>query len=350
MIQLILITMLIPLAVLATGFIIPGLERKVQARIQQRVGPPILTPGLWQVFKFIYKQRITPNSPMPRLFHSIPIIGVFVMFFLVLFTTPEWWPINAFATVVVVVGFIKVIEFLFMAIGSLSRSFLSVGMPYADQVKGAVMKGEYRRFFEQQSVIRAFKLITIGSFPMYVAIFVPVVIARSIYFSDIVQFQGFNPAFVFPGGIIDLMYLGKILNLEPILFTFPGFLAGIVYFIGYIMVLNEYPFSIEKAKSDVLEGPSLEYAAWARGGYYLMRQSILFAMSSVFITLFIGLPPTLNLPLLLVHCLLCIIMPILFSIVSAFSPILTFKQIYPVSIGFSALGFLAMIISLVMVI
>lgn len=350
MIELILVTLIVPILALATGFIIPGLERKVQARIQQRIGPPILTPGFWGVFKFINKKAITPNSPMPRLFHSFPIIGVLVMLFAVLLTTPQWWSLNGLGTVVAVVGLIKVIEFLFMAIGSFSRSILSVTMPYADEIKGAVMKGEYRRFFEQQSVVRAFKMITIGSFPMYLAMFVPVVLVKSINFYDIVKYQGFNTGFVFPGGIIDLMYLGKILELNPILFTFPGFVAGLVYFVGYIMILNEYPFSIEKAKSDVIEGPPLEYAAWARAGYYLMRQSILFALSSVFITLFIGLPPTLNLPLLLVHCLLCTIMPVLFSIVSAFSPMLTFKQIYPVSIGFSALGFLAMILSLLAVI
>jgi len=53
--------------------------------------------------------------------------------------------------------------------------------------------------------------------------------------------------------------------------------------------------------------------------------------------------------LLLVHCLLCLIMPILFSIVSAFSPIFTFKQIYPVSMGFTALGFLTIVLSLLAV-
>lgn len=350
MIEFIVATILIPLAALLTGFLIPGLERKVQARIQQRIGPPILTPGFWAVLKFIYKEKIKPNSPMPRLFHSLPIIGIFIMFFAVLFTTPEWWNVNTLGTVVAVVGLLKIIEFLFMAIGSFSRSILSVSMPYADQIKGAVMKGDYRRFFEQQSVVRAFKMITVGSFPLYIAMFVPVVLAKSIDIADIVKFQGFDPSFVFPGGIIDLMYLDKIMSLKPILFTFPGMIAAFVYFIGYLMVLNEYPFSIEKAKSDVIEGPSLEYASWARGAYYLMRESILFVLSSIFITMFIGLPPTLNLPLLVVHCILCLIMPILFSIVSAFAPIFTFKQVYPVSMGFTAIGLLAMVVSLIAVV
>ena len=108
MIEFIFATILIPLVALITGFLIPGLERKVQARIQQRIGPPILTPGFWAILKFFYKEKIKPNSPMPRLFHSLPIIGVFVMFFAVLFTTPEWWTVNALGTVVAVVGLLKV--------------------------------------------------------------------------------------------------------------------------------------------------------------------------------------------------------------------------------------------------
>ena len=35
-------------------------------------------------------------------------------------------------------------------------------------------------------------MITIGSFPMYVAMFVPVILAKSINFSDIVAYQGFD--------------------------------------------------------------------------------------------------------------------------------------------------------------
>jgi NADH:ubiquinone oxidoreductase subunit H len=38
------------------GLIIPGIERRyVQARIQQRIGPPVTSSGLWASVKFLYK-------------------------------------------------------------------------------------------------------------------------------------------------------------------------------------------------------------------------------------------------------------------------------------------------------
>ena len=54
------------------GSVLPGFERKIQARIQQRIGPPILTPGFWTLFKFAYKRKTEPNSPMPSLYVSLP--------------------------------------------------------------------------------------------------------------------------------------------------------------------------------------------------------------------------------------------------------------------------------------
>ncbi len=41
---------------------LPGIERKfIQARIQQRIGPPISSPGLMAPLKFFFKETINPN-------------------------------------------------------------------------------------------------------------------------------------------------------------------------------------------------------------------------------------------------------------------------------------------------
>ena len=57
------------------GVLIPGIERKyVQARIQQRIGPPVTSPGLWASIKFLFKENIEPNSPAPGLYKAMPIL------------------------------------------------------------------------------------------------------------------------------------------------------------------------------------------------------------------------------------------------------------------------------------
>jgi energy-converting hydrogenase B subunit O len=78
-----------------------------------------------------------------------------------------------------------------------------------------------------------------------------------------------------------------------------------------------------------------------------MRNLLLFAMSSIFVTLFIGIPFDPMMPLaFLANMLLSLILPICLAVLVAFSPTLTFRQIYPVTIGLSALGVLAMILSI----
>ncbi len=333
-INFIITTVVLAVIALFFGPVFLGIERKIQARIQQRIGPPILTPGNWSILKFWYKKPIAPNSPMPRLYHALPPATAVIILFILWLTTPEWWGILSLGTLVAVVGIMKFEEFMYVIMGSLSRSILSVSMPYGDVVKGAVVKGKIRRFFEGQSAVRFIKHITIASFPIYVAIFIPAVMAKSIYIENIVMFQG------------------DFLNLHPILFTVPGFIGAVVYFVGYVAQLNDYPFTIAKAKGDLIEGGPLEYGAHARGNYYILRGIWMFVLSSLFVTLFIGIPPIvdfttwLGISQLVMHVILTFLLPIIVSVLSAFGPILTFKQLYPVAFGFTAIGIFGVILAL----
>lgn len=324
------------LAVIALFFgpVFLGIERKIQARIQQRIGPPILTPGTWSVLKFWYKKPFKPNSPMPRLYHGLLPATMAAILSILWLTNREWWGIMSLATLVAIVGIMKAEEIMYVIMGALSRSILSVSMPYGDLARGALVKGKIRRFLEGQSAVRFIKHITIASFPIYIAIFIPAVIAESIYIEDIVNHQG------------------DFLNLDPILFSIPGFIGAVVYFVGYVAQLNDYPFTIAKAKGDLIEGAPLEYGAHARGNYYLLRGLWMFTLSSLFVTLFLGIPPLidftsmLGISQLVMHILLTFVLPVLVSVLSAFGPILTFKQLYPISFGFTAIGVFGILLSL----
>ncbi|MBU7038154.1 MAG: NADH-quinone oxidoreductase subunit H [Theionarchaea archaeon] len=317
------------------GPVFLGIERKIQARIQQRIGPPILTPGTWSILKFWNKKPFTPNSPLPWLYHALPPATIIIILVILWLTNPDWWGLPlSLSTLVAIVGIMKFEEVMYVIMGSLSRSILSVTMPYGDVVKGAVTKARIRRFLEGQSAVRFIKHITIASFPIYIAIFIPVVMARSIFVQDVVLYQG------------------SFLDLSPILFTVPGFVGAIVYFVGYVAQLNDYPFTIAKAKGDLIEGAPLEYGAHARGNYYIMRGVWMFVLSSLFVTLFFGIPPVvdfssmLGVSQLVMHVLLTFALPVLVSVLSAFGPILTFKQLYPVSFGFTAIGVFGLLLAL----
>ncbi|MGC9517852.1 MAG: respiratory chain complex I subunit 1 family protein [Methanomicrobiales archaeon] len=302
---------------------LPGIERKfVHARIQQRVGPPLSSPGFMAPIKFFFKEAITPNSPMPRLYNALPIISLLSIFFILLFIIPQMYFLGALTSVIAIVGLLKIEEVVYMFMGVLSKSILSIRMPFPDVVKGAKHPNTTRTFLEELSSLRAFRLIAFGSFPLYITLFIPVAMAKSLYISEIVAYQQLN---------------------GPILFTVAGIIGTIVYFIGSMILLNEYPFAILKTKADVIEGPLMEYAAKSRAYVYITRGFLIFVLASLYVTLFLGIAPNILNPFFLITIGTAIIFPILMAILSAFSPIFTFKQFYPVVAGTSILGILGII-------
>lgn len=318
------------LGTLAVAFIVslllPGIERKfIHARIQQRIGPPLTSPGIMVPLKFFFKQTINPSSPMPRLYNALPLISLLVVVVLLLFLIPQLYFLGALASVIAIIGFLKVEEVMYMFMGSLSRSVLSVRMPFPDLTKGAKHPETPRRFLEELSTLRAFRLIAFGSFPVYVAMFVSVAMTGSIYLSDIVAYQQQH---------------------GPILFTVAGALGAVVFFIGYMILLNEYPFAILKTKADVIEGPYLEYAAKYRAYVYLTRGFLMFVLASLFATLFLGIAPNILNPNFIITIIVALLFPMIMAVMSAFSPIFTYKQFYPTVAAVSILGVLAIVAAL----
>ncbi len=302
---------------------LPGIERKfVHARIQQRIGPPISSPGFMAPLKFFFKETITPNSPVPRLYNALPLVAILSIFFILLFLIPQMYFLGALASVIAIVGLLKVEEVIYVFMGSLSQSVMSLSMPFPDVVKGAKHQKVTRSFLENLSSLRAFRLIAFGSFPLYLAIFVPVAMAGSVFLGDIVSYQQIH---------------------GPILFTVAGAIGAIVFFMGYMILLNEYPFAILKTKADVIEGPYMEYAAKYRAYNYIARGFLMFALGALFSVLFLGIPPNLFSVGILVNIVVALLFPIFMAVMSAFSPIFTNKQFYPVVTGLSLLGVLAII-------
>lgn len=306
--------------------ILPGIERKyIHARIQQRVGPPVTSPGIMAPIKFFYKKNIEPSSPLPRFYGWLPIVCLVVILALLAALTPEAYYLHAFSSLIAIIGLLKVEEITYVLMGSLSKSIMSVRMPFPDLVKGAAHIDKTRSFIEDISSKRSLRMITYGSFPLYLALFGPVTQARSIFLQDIVAYQQVH---------------------GPYLFTISGALAAIVFFVGYMILLNEYPFSIIKAKSDVIEGPYMEYAANSRAIVFITRGFLMFVLGALFSVLFIGIPPNIFSWGILINIAVALIFVFMMGIFSAFTPVFTNRQLLPTVIGTSLLGVLAIILGL----
>lgn len=306
--------------------LLPGIERKyIHARIQQRIGPPVTSPGIMAPLKFMFKENVKVSSPVPGLYKSLPVICFIVVLCVMIALTPQAYMIPALASLVAIVGFLKVEEICYVLMGALSKSVMSVNMPFPDQIKGAAHNNANRSFIEDISAKRSLRMITYGSFPLYLALFAPVTAAGSIFLQDIVAFQQVN---------------------GPFLFTVSGGIAAIVFFIGYMIILNEYPFSIIKAKSDVIEGPYMEYAAKYRAVVVITRGFFMFVLGAIFSVLFIGVPPTIMSWGILINIAVALIFVFMMGIFSAFSPVFTNRQLLPTILGATLLGILSIVLGL----
>ena len=306
--------------------LLPGIERKyIHARIQQRIGPPVTSPGIMAPLKFMFKENVKVSSPVPGLYKALPVICFIVVLCVLIALTPQAYQIPALASLVAIVGFLKVEEICYVLMGALSKSVMSVNMPFPDQIKGAAHNNANRSFIEDISAKRSLRMITYGSFPLYLALFAPVTAAGSIFLQDIVEFQQVN---------------------GPFLFTVSGGIAAIVLFIGYMIILNEYPFSIIKAKSDVIEGPYMEYAAKYRAVVVITRGFFMFVLGAIFSVLFIGVPPTIMSWGILLNIAVALIFVFMMGIFSAFSPVFTNRQLLPTILGATLLGILSIVLGL----
>lgn len=305
---------------------LPGIERKyIHARIQQRIGPKVIAPGLMAPIKFMFKENVEVSSPVPGLYKALPIICFIVVLCVLIALTPEAYKIPALSSLVAIVGFLKVEEICYVLMGALSKSVMSVNMPFPDKIKGAVHNNSTLSFIEDISSRRSLRMITYGSFPLYLALFAPITASRSIFLKDIVAYQQVH---------------------GPFLFTVAGGIAAIVFFIGYMIILNEYPFSIIKAKSDVIEGPYMEYAAKYRAVVFLSRGFFMFVLGAIFSVLFIGVPPTIMSWGIIVNIIVALIFVFMMGVFSAFSPVFTNRQLLPTILGATLLGILAVVLGL----
>lgn len=321
---------------------LPGIEKKVEARVQQRIGPNLSSPGLYMTLKFFFKEVLSPNARMPRVYNALPFVILLIVSVILIILTPGvmLYVGGAAASLVALVGLLKVEEIVYLFMSSFSQSIMSKTMPFPDQSKGGKHLDAKQSFIEQVSASRSLRLISFGSLPFYIALFIPAIMAGSLDFFDIILYQALYGS---------------------ILFTLPGILGTIAFFVGFLVIINENPFSYMMGHSDVIQGPLFEYVAKYRAIYTMAHALLIFVGGCIFSTLFLGVAPYFDLNILslgwagLLIAILHILVPIICSIVlaaaasvvSAFSPLFTNREILPTILGTSVVGVLAVVVAFI---
>lgn len=201
-----------------------GLDRKLIARLQARVGPPLLQP-VYDTVKLLRKETLVPREANAAIFLGVPLVGFASMAF-----APALIPVPGVFQPSPMSGDILVLLYLLAVPGiAIMMAGSSSGSVY-----GAI------GFSREMSLILAYEgplLFALVAVAFYVGRAEGGMISLSL--AEIVRHQQIHGANL----------------LQPVLW--PAFLA---YLACLPATLGVPPFDIAEAETEVLEGPLLEYS------------------------------------------------------------------------------------------
>lgn len=234
------------LATAVIGLLASWIDRKVTARVQYRVGPPLLQP-LIDIIKLLGKETLVPSGSSKMTFLMAPVIGISSV---ILVSTILWMndinPAQSFLGDLIVAIYLLTIPSLSIIMGGFASKnpLASVGAS------------------------REMKLILAYELPFVLAILVPVIKSGfAINFGEILNFQAQNGAIVA---------------------SYSGALALVVVVMCTQAKLALVPFDIPEAETEIIGGPLVEYSGAGLAIYRLMKNMLLFVLPFFLIILFMG--------------------------------------------------------------
>ena len=234
-----------------TGMLLCGIDRKLVARMQKRIGPPILQP-FYDFFKLLGKETIVPAAANRTVFLLAPLVGLAAQVVLQLFIPV--FHFNAFRGVadVIVILYLLLIPALSVILGAASS-----GSPYAGV-------GLSREMVTVLSVELPLVLVLLA-----VAKTVGNALGTGLCFSltDIVNYQIANGSL--------LTRLSMLPAAAAMLLIIPG-------------ETGSHPFDAAEAETEICEGMLAEYSSAPLAVYKLSHAVKLLTMTSLFVALFLG--------------------------------------------------------------
>lgn len=224
------------------------LERKVIARIQDRIGPNRVGGkyGLLQtvadVLKLLTKEAVTPAGADKIAYNAAPI--------LIVMTALLMWAVMPFAPGVIGVD-LNVGIFYILSISSVSVVCLLLA-GWGSNNKYALL-GAFRSVAQLVSY----------EVPMILSLIIPILLARSMSTQGIIAAQS-----------------------VPFLLVVP--LSAIVFFISALAETGRTPFDLLEAESEIVAGFHVEYSGMKFGMFFLAEFVSTLFMSGLFATVYLG--------------------------------------------------------------
>lgn len=226
------------------GLFLTWVHRKLGARMQWRVGPPIYQPWA-DVIKLLSKETIVPETAHRTAFLIAPSLALSTA-------------ILAF----LIMPFVGKMPFDF--VGDVVVAIYLMSMPaVAAMIGGSASGNPYAAVGVQREMMLMFSY----ELPFITAALVPIFKAKSLRFIDIVNYQ---------------------LSSGPLIFTVSGFLAFVVMVMAMQAKLALPPFDVPEAKTEIVAGPYVEYSGPLLALFKLTHAVMLLVVSCFISNMLLG--------------------------------------------------------------
>jgi len=240
---------------LVLGLALKGVDRRLAARLQRRVGPPLAQP-FFDLVKLAHKRTMVPDVAALPVFLGAPLIGAASMMLAAAMVpiAGVYIPDPIMGNLLVLLYLLTIPAVVLMLAGSAS------GSPF-----GAI------GFSREMALMLAYE----GPLVLVVAaVALRTGIAQggwvSFSLTEIIAYQQSHGAFLF----------------DPVMW--PALLAFLAFYPANLGII---PFDIPEAETEVLEGPLLEYSGPALGLFKVMSALKAVVVLSLGIALFFPLAP-----------------------------------------------------------
>jgi NADH-quinone oxidoreductase subunit H len=222
-------------------------ERRVVARMQDRIGPNRVGPqGALQTIadalKLLIKEDITPIGADKVVYNAAPILSVIAVI--------SMWAVVPFAVSIVGTR-LNVGALYIVSVGSLGTLAIMMG-GWSSNNKYALL-GAFRTVAQLVSY----------EAPMILSLLVPVLLARSMDLNEIVQAQG-------------------------VWFIVAAPIAALIFFTTSVAEVGRTPFDLLEAESEIVAGFHIEYTGMKFGMFFVAEFLHAFTVGALTAVLFLG--------------------------------------------------------------
>ena len=227
-----------------TGMLLCGIDRKLVARMQKRIGPPVLQP-FYDFFKLLGKETIVPAAANRVVFLAAPLVGLAAQVVLQLFI-----PVFSFSAFRGVADVIVVLYLLLIPALSVILGAASSGSPYAGV-----------------GLSREMVTILAVELPLVLVLLAVAKTVGNAMGTQIAEYQAAN------GSLITR--LSMLPAVAAMLLIIPG-------------ETGNHPFDAAEAETEICEGMLAEYSGAPLTVYKISGAVELLTMTSLFVALFLG--------------------------------------------------------------